>query len=391
MPILKPDGKVRICGNYAVTVNQIAKGDAYPIPNINELYNNKLSGGVIYSKLDLSHAYQQLVLDDESRKYTTINTSKGLFEYTRLPFGINAAPGIFQRTMENLLSQIPMTTVYLDDILIAGKTVEEHDKHLKMVLDKLQQHGMTLKKSKCMLMKTSIEYLGHKLDADGIHLTGKKFEGVQNAVPPKNVSELRSFLGLINYYHKFLNNLSTILAHLYELLKENVKWNWAEPRQTAFGKCKEMLKSSTLLVHYNPDLPLVLNCDASPVGIACIMSHVIPDNTERPIMYASRTLQTAEKNYSQLEREALAIVYGIKYFHKYLAGRKFTVVTDHKPLLGIFILDKPIPNVCSTRLQKWILAIGGYDYKLKYKMGKLNENADALSRLPQPTTPCSTT
>ena len=193
VPILKPDGKVRICGNYAVTVNQIAKGDAYPIPNINELYN-KLSGGVIYSKLDLSHAYQQLVLDDESRKYTTINTSKGLFEYTRLPFGINAAPDIFQRTMENLLSQIPMTTVYLDDILIAGKTVEEHDKHLKMVLDKLQQHGMKLKKSKCMLMKTSIEYLGHKLDADGIHPTDKKFEGVQNAVPPKNVSELCSFL-----------------------------------------------------------------------------------------------------------------------------------------------------------------------------------------------------
>ena len=117
------------------------------------------------------------------------------------------------------------------------------------------------------------------------------------------------------------------------------------------------------------------------------MSHVMPDNTERPIMYASRTLQTAEKNYSQLERKALAIVYGIKYFHKYLAGRKFTVVTDHKPLLGNFKLDKPIPNVCSTRLQKWILAIGGYDYKLKYKMGKLNENADALSRLPQPTTP----
>ena len=238
-----------------------------------------------------------------------------------------------------------MTTVYLDDILIAGKTVEEHDKHLKMVLDKLQQHGMKLKKSKCMLMKTSVEYLGRKLDADGIHLTGKKFEGVQNAVPLKNVSELRSFLRLINYYHKFLNNLSTILSPLYELLKENVKRNWSEPQQTAFDKCKEMLKSSTLLVHYNPDLPLLLNCDASPVGIACIMSHVMPDNTERPIMYASRTLQTAEKNYSQLEREALAIVYGIKYFHKYLAGCKFTVVTDHKPLLGIFKLGKPIPNV----------------------------------------------
>ena len=147
-------------------------------------------------------------------------------------------------------------------------------------------------------------------------------------------------MGLINYYHKFLKNLSTVLAPLYELLKENTKWHWDKSQQDAFMKCKEMLKSSTVLVHYNPDLPLLLNCDASPVGVTCILSHVMPDGSERPVMYASRTLQQAERNYSQLEREALGIVFGIKYFHKYVAGRKFTVVTDHKPLLGIFRYSK---------------------------------------------------
>ena len=166
---MKPDGKIRICGNYAVTINQVAKGNSHPIPNIDDLYN-KLRGGVLYTKLDLGHAYQQLVLEESSRKYTTINTYKGLFQYNRVPFGISAAPGLFQRTMDNLLQDIPMTAVYLDDILISGKTIKEHDNNLKKVMNKLQEHGLRLKKSKCSFMKSSVEYLGHRLDQEGILL-----------------------------------------------------------------------------------------------------------------------------------------------------------------------------------------------------------------------------
>ena len=141
VPILKLDGKIKICGNYAVTINQVAKGDSRPISNIDDLYN-KLRGGVLYTKLDLGHAYQQLVLEESSGKYTAINTSKGLFQYNRVPFGMGAAPGLFQRTMDNLLQDIPMTAVYLDDIFISGKTIEEHDNNLKKVMNKLQEHGL---------------------------------------------------------------------------------------------------------------------------------------------------------------------------------------------------------------------------------------------------------
>ena len=184
---MKQNGSIRLCGNYSVTVNKYAKKEAYPIPNIEELYN-RLRGGVLYTKLDLNQAYAQLVLDEDSRKYTTINTTKGIFEYTRLPYGISAAPGIFQRTMDNLLQGIPMCCVYLDDILVSGKTVSEHNANLKLVLDRLQSHGLRLREKKRTFMEQSVEYLGHKLDSEGVHPTGKKFAGVQNAVPPKNVN-----------------------------------------------------------------------------------------------------------------------------------------------------------------------------------------------------------
>jgi hypothetical protein len=191
-------------------------------------------------------------------------------------------------------------------------------------------------------------------------------------------------LGILNYYHKFLNNLSSVLAPLYELLHDRVKWKWGPKQQEAFNLIKELLKSSKVLVHFKPELPLLLSCDASPVGIACIMSHQMRDGSERPIMYVSRTLSTAEKNYSQIEREALAIVYGVKYFHKYVAGRPFSIITDHKPLLGLLNPSRPISHMTSVRLQKWCLALGGYNFKLQYKPGKLHSNVDALSRLPDP-------
>ena len=368
VPVMKQNGSIRLCGNYSLTVNKYAKKEAYPIPNIEELYN-RLRGGVLYTKLDLNHGYAQLVLDEDSRKYTTINTTKGIFEYTRLPYGISAAPGIFQRTMDNLLQGIPMCCVYLDDILVSGKTVSEHNANLKLVLDRLQSHGLRLREKKCTFMEQSVEYLGHKLDSEGVHPTGKKFAGVQNAVPPKNVIELRSYLGILNYYRQFLKNLSTELAPLYELLHDNVKWTWEKAQQKAFEKSKELLKSATLLIHYNPELPLLLQCDASPVGVACVMSHIMSDKSDRPIMYASHSLNKAERNYSQLEREALSIVYGVKYFHKYIAGREFNIVTDHKPLLGLFNPNNKISHTSSMRFQKWCLMLGGYNYNIIHKSG----------------------
>ena len=186
-----------------VTINRVAKLDVYPLPRIKEILVS-LAGGTKFTKLDLAHAYQQVELDDESKKFTTINTSKGLYQYTRLPFGIASAPAIFQRTMERLLQGIPNVSVYLDDILITGKSNEEHLKTVEEVLARLEKAGLRLKRSKCKFMLPSIEYLGHTISASGLQPTKEKVRAIVEAPVPQNVSQLKSFLGLLNYYAKLL-------------------------------------------------------------------------------------------------------------------------------------------------------------------------------------------
>ena len=381
VPVLKSNGEIRICGDYKLTVNAAAKVDKYPIPNIKDLYA-KLSGGKYYSKLDLSHAYQQVPLDEDSQRLTTITTSKGLFAYTRMCYGVSSAPGIFQRIMEQVLQGMPMVAVYLDDILVTGTSYDEARRNLHAVLQRLQDAGLTLKLEKCEFMQDSVVYLGHKLDAEGIRPTEEKTTAIQNAPAPTNVSELRSYLGMVNHYHPFLPNISAVLAPLHELLHKDTHWHWGKPQQEAFEHSKVMFRSPKLLVHYNPNLPLVLTCDASPYGIGSVLSHTMPDGVEKPVAFASRTLIPAEKNYAQIERESLAIIFGVTKFHKYIYGRDFTILSDHKPLLGLLHEQKAISPTASARIQHWALLLANYRYHLRYRPGPQIANADGLSRLP---------
>ena len=218
VPVLKRDGSIRICGDYKVTTNRVAKLDKYPLPRIEDLFAS-LSGGTCFSKLDLSHAYQQIELEEESREYTIINTHKGLFRYNRLPFGIASAPSIFQRVMDTLLQGIPGVCVYIDDILVAGSTEEEHLARLSEVLKRLAESGMRLKQEKCSFLLSSVEYLGHTISKEGLKTSDSKVKAISNAQAPSNVSELRSFIGLVNYYGKFLPDLATTLTPLYDLLR----------------------------------------------------------------------------------------------------------------------------------------------------------------------------
>ena len=320
VPVVKSDGKIRICGDYKVTINQSAKIDKYPIPCIDDLFAS-LSGGKRFSKLDLSHAYQQLKLDDESRQYVTINTHKGLFTYNRLPFGVSSAPSIFQRVMENLLQGIPGVCVYIDDILVTGCTDAEHLDHLAQVLQRLQDAGMRLKKTKCLFLLPSVEYLGHIIRTEGLCTSDAKVSAIVNAPAPQNVTELRSFLGLVNYYGKFLPDLATTLSPLYQLLQKQKKWTWGNSQEKAFEEVKSLLQSSRVLVHFDDKLPLILSCDASPYGVGAVLSHRMANGDERPICFAFCTLTAAERRYSQLDKEALAIVVGVKKHHQYLYGR----------------------------------------------------------------------
>lgn len=224
--------------------------------------------------------------------------------------------------------------------------------------------------------------MGFKLDAEGIHPTNEKYQAIQNAPAPNNKEELQSFLGMINFYNRFLEGKATVAEKLHRLLDVNAKWKWTSQEESTFQRLKGLLQSDAVLTSYSIDKELILACDASSYGVGAVLAHRDKDGLERPIAYASRTLGASERNYAQLDREALSILFGITHFHLYVAGRSVTIITDHKPLLGILQPNKQIPDVVSPRLLRWCLILAGYSYKLEYRPGKLHSNADCLSRLP---------
>ena len=342
-----------------------------------------MSGGKLYSKLDLSQAYLQIPLDDESKNLAVINTHKGLFRYTRMPYGISSAPGIFQRFIESVLQGIPNVTVYIDDILVTGSTEEEHLENLSEVLNRLEKAGLKVKMNKCKFLAPSVTYLGHRIDQFGLHPISEKVKAIQKAPAPSNVSELKAYLGLLTYYSKFLPSMATVLAPLYNLLRKDTKWRWSEAETKAFLASKKLLTSSDLLVHFNTELDLLLMCDASSYGIGAVLAHRMPDGSERPIGYASRSLSKSQRNYSQIEREALALVFGVQHFHSYLIGHHFELVTDHQPLLSLLHEHKATSSQASARIRRWSLLLSAYEYTIAFRKTQKHQNADPLSRLSQ--------
>ena len=284
--------------------------------------------------------------------------------------------------MDTILQGIDGVACYIDDIIITGKSAEEHLSHLEEVLKRLLRHGIHVKLAKCRFLQPSVIFLGHRIDADGIHPTDEKLKAIVKAPSPKNVQELRSFLGLINYYGKFIPNAATILAPLNELLRKEAKWNWSQRCQQSFQQAKETLISSKVLMHYDPTLPIRMAGDASAYGIGAVIAHVLPDGSERPVAFASRTLTSSERNYAQVEKEALSLIFGVKYFHAYLYGRRFTIITDHKPLTAILGPKKGIPPLAAARLQRWAWILSAYKYEIEFRPTGAHGNADGLSRLP---------
>ena len=312
----------------------------------------------------------------------TITTQKGLYRYNRLPFGVALAPAIWQRTMEQVLQEVVKTQCLLDDIIIAGADEDEHFKILEEVLSRLSRHDMTINMGKCAFFQDSLEFCGHRIDAAGLHKTPSKIMAVVEAPNPQDISQLRAFLGLVNYYNRFLPNLASVLVPLHTLLQKKTKWYWSTDCERAFQEMKQMIASERVLAHFNPDLPLLVSCDASPYGLGAVLSHVWPQGEEKPIAFASRTLSKAESNYSQIEKEALALVWGMKRFQQYLFGNHFTLVTDHQPLVSILNPEKGLPAVTAARLQRYVVALSECSFDIRYKSTAQHANADALSRLP---------
>ena len=267
----------------------------------------------------------------------------------------------------------------MDDIILTGATKAKHLETLDLVLGRLEEAGLRLKREKCTFLADEVVYFGHKIDQHGLHPIEDKVEAIQKARAPENVLEFQAFLGLLNYYGR-------VLAPLRKLLCKGQKWFWGSQQQRSFLRAKELLLSAKVLAHYDPSKRILLQSDASNYGLGVVLSQVMEDGTERPVGFTSRTLNAAEKNYSQLDKEGAAVMFALKKFHKHLYGRSFEIITDHKPLVSLFGELKQVPTTASPRIQRWAVTLCGYEYNIHYKVGKSHNNADCLSRLPLPVT-----
>lgn len=370
----KQSGEIRLCVDMR-RANQAVQRENHPLPTI-ETFLPHIGTGKLFSKLDVRDAFHQLELAEESRFITTFITKRGLFRYKRLMFGINCAPEIFQKTMEHILNGLEGCLCFMDDIVVYGATESEHNERLRKVLQRLSDFNVALNDTKCVYGVTALDFLGHRLSVDGIAPMADKISAVKEFRAPRTPEEVRSFLGLVNYVAKFIPNLATITDSLRQLTKKDVKFEWNLSHNEKFEQLKDYITKEPVLGYYNVNRRTRLIADASPVGLGAVLIQFDEVNTARVISYASRSLTTIEKRYAQTEKEALALVWAVERFYYYLYGKEFELITDHKPLEVIF---GPKSKPCA-RIERWVLRIQSFRYKVIFKPGKTNI-ADPLSRL----------
>ena len=274
--------------------------------------------------------------------------------------------------MSELFADVDGVKVIVDDLLIWGKDDDEHDARLKQVLDRAREVNLKFNAKKCRIRQEEVPYVGHVLSKDGLKPDPEKIRAVQEMKPPQNTKELKTFLGFIQYLGKFMPNMATVSAPLRELLEKNIAWHWDQEQEASFERLKQMASSTPVLGYYDPSKPLTLSVDASSKGLGAVL---LQDG--KPLAYASRALTPTQERYAQIEKETLAIVYGAQKFHQFIYGRPMHVESDHKPLQ--YILSKPL-HQAPLRLQKMMLTLQRYDFKVKYLPGSELSVADALSR-----------
>lgn len=326
VPVVKPTGEIRICADYSSTLNQHIQVTQHPFPGYEDVFST-LSAGSKFSTLDVRSAFLHMAVTSDTAKLLTITTHRGLFEPQRLMYGVSTAPAEWQKYVDTLFKAHNCYVVH-DDIIITGKTDEEHLNNLQSVLDTCLMNGIHLNRQKCKFFETTVNFLGYRVDAQGIHKTTSKVNAILNTPQPKTVKDVKSFLGLVTFYSKFVPHLSTLAQPLHTLTSKNVEFQWTERCEDSFTKIKEEIASDRVLVHYDPSLPVTLATDASPWGIGAVLSHVI-NKQEYPIAFASRMLSKSEQSYSMIDKEALAIKWAMFKFFHYLYGRHFVLITDH--------------------------------------------------------------
>ena len=374
----KPDGSVRPCGDFKV-LNANLCAPKYPIPKMEDIFAT--IGPVEYiSVIDLSQAYLQMKLDGESQKLCALNTPFGMYRMLRLPYGVTSSPMLFQREMDRLLKKVPGVKCLLDDVLITGRTEEEALRRLEEVMQIMKSQGLRLKKDKCQFMTKEVRYLGLRLGANGIKPDPQRVKPVLDAEPPKNVKEMREFLGAVTFYSRFIKNLSKMARPLNELLKKNQEWQWTEDCERSFNSIKACLASADVLRHFNAKELVTVITDASPEGLGAVL---VQGKEEKPVIYVSRSLSEHEKKYSQIEREGLCVVWACQRLRQYLYGQHFKLITDNKPLAQVLGPNAQLPTLAVSRIQRWAMKLAEYDFSVEVRRSEQIPVADWLSRLPR--------
>lgn len=394
--VRKKDGSIRLCVDYR-QLNIKTRKDAFPLPRIEESLD-ALTGARWFSTMDLASGYNQVPVTESDRQKTAFCTPFGLFEWNRMPFGLCNAPSTFQRLMQRIFGdqQCQSLLLYLDDIVVFSSTVQQHLERLDVVLGRLQREGLKAKLSKCSFFQREVHYLGHVISDQGVATDPSKIEVVANWPTPTMATELRSFLGFASYYRRFVEGFAQLAAPLHrrvaELTGKRSKkkavqipaGSWTAECQQSFEALKVKLTSAPVLAYADFSLPFVLEIDASHCGLGAVLSQE-QEGKLRPIAYASRGLRPTERNmsnYSSMKLELLGLKWAMtEKFREYLLGHKCIVYTDNNPL----------SHLDSAKLgaveQRWAAQLASFDFELKYRSGKSNQNADALSRQPRPSQP----
>lgn len=374
--VKKKYGSLRFCVDYR-KLNDVTRKDAYPLPRIDDALDS-LTNACWFSTLDLASGYWQVVVDPQDRPKTAFISRQGLFEFNVLSFGLCNSPSTFQRLMDVVLADLQWTTclVYLDDIIVFGRTFQEHLQRLNEVLLKLRQANLKVKPSKCNLFSSQVQYLGHVISSEGVMADPSKVEAVQAWPTPKTQTEVRSFVGLASYYRRFIKGFAEIARPLHQLTEKGKRFVWGEECQESFQRLKASLISAPVLAYPDPKKPFILDTDASDVGIGAVLSQE-DGGLERVVAYASRALTKPERKYATTKKELLSVVMFTKHFKHYLLGREFLLRTDHSSLRWLHNFSG-----LEGQLARWLEQLANFQYKIIHRPGKQHANADALSRLP---------
>ena len=368
--VKKKDGSLRLCIDYR-ELNQVTIKNKYPLPRIDDLFD-QLSGAGVFSKIDLRSGYHQLRIAEKDIPKTAFRTRYGHYEFTVMPFGLTNAPALFMDLMNRVFHSYldKFVVVFIDDILVYSKSKEDHVEHLRLVLSTLREHKLYAKFSKCEFWLEEVAFLGHIVSKDGVSVDPAKIKAVSEWPTPKNVTEIRSFLGLAGYYRRFVRDFSKIARPMTTLMKKEKRFEWTDECETAFQILKERLTTAPVLALPDGNENLEVYSDASKNGLGCVLMQ-----NRRVIAYASRQLKPYEVNYPTHDLELAAIVFALKIWRHYLYGVTCKIYTDHKSLKYIFT-----QRDLNMRQRRWLELIKDYDLDIQYHEGKANVVADALSR-----------